>query len=501
MVKKTNAGSAQRRGTARLPLLVVLMLTGAAAVYAQKSPTSEATGGRFTTDVDNFISTTDWAGVPVTNWFSYLNIGNSKGGLDGDTPWEIGFAKKLSSLYIALSYSGKWWSGRSGFGTITDNMNGTYSGPSVNVNLETGIAAFSTSVSGGISAADKNVVSMLFGFASGGALKLKLTEDNAFRRKEGAIIVERTDNPGIQTIGFARILDGKLTPSVEWGFANPVEFGKFSIKPKATLDLKIGFDEQEVQVDGETLWASRANNQLSPTLTLDSGANTFWSANGGSLGVGIADKFTFDYKDTTVENDPAIGRDAKASNWKNVFTPYVRFTQVLDDALSVKAALDLPFSVEEGARLGFYDATVSPAASLASYVSDNDDDQKKAAAWPRLRVGAQYKFKGGKLALNAGVLVYLPALYYADATVTMENDASGNPTDVVDNVVGDYSWTWVTRDVLQELKLGASFKFTPNAMLDFWTKIDLTPGNYNLLENQITQTLLDWGGIVFSLTF
>ncbi|MDR2491073.1 MAG: hypothetical protein LBD20_06695 [Spirochaetaceae bacterium] len=485
MLQKINAGSVFRYIPARLPILAVLIMTGAAAVYAQTSPTSSATGGRFTTDVDNFISTTDWAGVPVENWFSYLNIGNSSGGLAPTGPWEIGFAKKLSKLYIGLSYSGKFWNGESGFGTITEDPLGTFTGPTVDI-TDPATVTFLTSGSG-ISASSKNVVSLLFGFENGSALKVKFTEDNGFNRKEGDIIVKKTGED--DRIGFGRVLDGSFTPSVEWGTAKPLEFGKFSIKPKATLDLKVGFNEQEVQVGGETVWANFRQNSLTPTLALDSGANTFWSSNGGSFGIGLADKVSFLYKD---EPD---GQDAKVGDWKNVLTPYARFTQVLSDSFAVKAALDVPFSIEAGGKLGFYDATVASGGSLDTSGDTTD------AGFPRLRIGTQYKFKGGKLALNAGVIVYLPALVYSDATATMEQDSDGNDTTVVEKVESEHSWEWKTKGTLQELKLGMSFKFTDNAMLDLWTNVDLAGGDGTLTDNQITNTLLGWGGIVFSLTF
>ena len=481
MLKKTNAGSVFRYRPARLPLLAVLILTGAAVVYAQTSPTSGATGGRFTTDVDNFISTTDWAGVPVENWFSYLNIGNSTGGLNAYGPWEIGFAKKLSKLYIGLSYSGKFWNGSSGFGTITDHTDGTYDGPTVDIS-DLANVTFPTS-SGGIFASSTNVVSLLFGFENGMAVKIKFTEANAFNRTEGDIIV---DDGTSQRIGFGRYLNGSFTPSVEWGTAKPLSFGKFAIKPKVTLDLQVGFNEQEVQVGGETVWADFHSNILTPTLAVDSGANTFWSSNGGSFGIGIVDKVSFRYQDV-----PG-GQDAQVGDWKNVFTPYARFTQVLGDSFTVKAALDVPFSIQAGSKLGMYDAVVT-----------NGDDPSPTnnshnASFPRIRIGAQYKFKGGKLALNAGVNVFLPALVYSDATYT--TDANGN----VETVTGDYSWKWVTKSALQELGLGASFKFTDNAMLDLRTAIALSPdatSNTGLLDNQVTKSLFNWIGLVFSLTF
>ena len=480
MFKKTNAGSVFRYRPARLPFLAVLILTGAAVVYAQTSPTNSATGGRFTTDVDNFISTTDWAGVPVENWFSYLNIGNSFNGISNGA-WEAGFAKKLSKLYIGLSYSGRFWNGESGFGTITDNLDGTFSGPTVNITDPANVA-FPIGGPNGIAANSNNVVSILLGFENGSAIKIKFTEADGFNRREGDIIV--TETGAADRIGFGRVLNGSFTPSVEWGTAKPLAFGKFSIKPKATLDLKVGFDEQEVQVDGETVWASFRQNSLTPTLAVDSGANTFWSSNGGSLGVGIADKVSFRYQDT---QDADGEWTAEVQDWKNVFTPYARFTQVLSDSFTVKAALDVPFSIQDGGKIGMYDAVVTdggiPSAATPT-------------AFPRIRMAVQYKFKGNKLALNAGVNVFLPAFVYSDAQST-DSDGDG----IADEVSGDYTFEWITRGALQDLGLGASFKFTDNAMLDLWTNVNLAPGSTNLLDNQITRTLLNWGGITFSLTF
>lgn len=487
---------------------IVALAFCAQAVYAQSdSPTKKASAGRFLTDVDRFVSVTDWADIPLQSWFSYINLSHGELGGDYNNSWEIGFAKKLKTVYLGAGFQGKFWNGSSGWGAVTDNhdtANPGFTGPTVDLSNPFGTGgdlevAYPTGMSppDGVKANADNVFNFLVGFSNGSALKFKLTEKNVFTRIEGPIVI---DDDGATRKGYARKLNGTITPAVEYGFSKDIEVGAFKVRPKAALDLAIAFNESELQDGDSTVLANFTQNTMTPLLTLDTGANSFFIWEGGSLGVGLANKIGFKYQDTTRSGTPAEseqGQDAKVSDWLEVFTPYARFTQQINPAFTVKAALDIPLSIEAGGYLGIYDAQVKDASGNNGAASLSGSDSA-GGAFPRLRLGAQYAFKDGKLAdklaLNIGVTVYLPALAYTDAHI--ERDGNGD----IDYVTENYKWTWTTKDVLQDLSLGATFKFGGHAALDFWTNITLS-GNNTLNDNQVWNSLLNWGGILFSLTY
>lgn len=520
MVNKfTETPACGRKPRVHLPVLVALLMLGAAAAYAQsESPTSLATAGQFATDVDRFVSTTDWADIPLQSWFSYINLSADKGiNNPYNTSWEFGFAKKLSTLYLGLSYQGRFWKGSTGWGAITEDIqnDGFSAGPFIDVsNILTGGITGPSSSSSGVSAngAD-NVFSFLLGFDNGQALKLKLTEKgdgtSPFTRKEGPVLVGKgsalTGATDVQK-GYYRELKETLIPSVEYGFSKPLEMGAFSLQPKVTLDLELSFNEQDLSWDNETRYADFTENSMSPTLTIDSGAAY---KIGESLGIGVVEKLNYKYTDAKARDKDGNeistsqkGEGADITAWKNVITPYIRFTQVIDPSFTVGASLDLPFSIENdtsteySGTFGFYDATKASAY--------NSFDVKQNDAFPKLRIGGQYQFKNGKLAdklaLNAGVTVYLPALLYTDATTSVDSDGK------VTEVKTESKWEWKNHqndsgdEKIQELSLGATLKIGEHGALDFWTNLSLS-GSKTFNDNQFWSTLFDWGGILFSLTY
>jgi hypothetical protein len=516
-------------------IAAVLLIICAAAANAQSdSPTKKASAGRFITDVDRFVSTTDWADIPLQSWFSYINLSADKNiANDYNKSWEIGFAKKLGSVYLGAGYQGRFWKGNTGWGEIKkDTKNGGYlsGSPYIEISPLFGDPPNPTSITWPTGATGtspnnaNNVFSFLVGFDNGSAIKLKFTEksdsQNAFTRKEGPVIVGQgtfEESKLGYYEGYYRQLSGKVTPSLEYGFSKHIDVGPFSLRPMARVDLEIAFNEKDLSWDNETKYAEFTQNSMSPMLTLDSGANNFWNWDSGALGIGLAEKLKYTYKDAEAKDkdgnpiNGTTGQDANVNEWKNVLTPYIRFTQAIDQSFTVKAALDVPFSLEAdknnsstkyGGTFGFYDAT-----EASPY--DTSFDTTKDAAFPKLRLGVQYAFKSGKLAdkllLNAGVTVYLPALLYTDATTTI--NAEGKVTEVASKS----QWEWKTHQVddgngnnedkLQELTLGATFKFGEHAALDFWTHINLQSDDNTLNNNQVWNTLFDWGGILFSLTY
>lgn len=95
---------------------IFALIMSAAALWAQEAPTSpqnEATAGRASTEVDQFMSPTDWGNVSFDKVFTYVGYAHKKSNYI-----DLGAAFKAGSIYI-----GSWYKGDLGSFTRPETTN------------------------------------------------------------------------------------------------------------------------------------------------------------------------------------------------------------------------------------------------------------------------------------------------------------------------------------------------------------------------------------------
>jgi hypothetical protein len=83
-------------------VLAMMMVFGVVFAFAQESNTSKATMGEFTTDVDNFLSSTRWKNMEMENFFAFSRFGANI----ADAKLDLGTAFKIGGLYLGMYFDG-----------------------------------------------------------------------------------------------------------------------------------------------------------------------------------------------------------------------------------------------------------------------------------------------------------------------------------------------------------------------------------------------------------
>lgn len=107
---------------AAIVLIFALGITPLAAqIDSFTSNTSMATDGLFTTDVDDFLSVTNWENVEFNNFFSAFQWeGSAKKAPSAENEFGAGFAVNTGPVYLGVGYYGRFW-GRSVNTTTKEN--------------------------------------------------------------------------------------------------------------------------------------------------------------------------------------------------------------------------------------------------------------------------------------------------------------------------------------------------------------------------------------------
>ncbi|GHV74830.1 hypothetical protein AGMMS49940_21320 [Spirochaetia bacterium] len=464
--------------------LAAFMLLGLQSVVAQDSATKQATAGRFTTDVDNFMGVNDWAGVDMQKWFGFLQVKNIDASGASTPDLEAGLAFKVKELYFGAYYKGRYSTGEIDWSLV----NGEGTGPA------TTLAGLS-SVVGTDGVDNSSSFALLVGFKNTG-IKLGITDKTWRYERPELGVSDATDD--VNGKYYFRDLQGELTPSIKWGVTTPFAMGKFAVKPNAELAVKINFDQQTLTQEGVQKYYN-ANNTVTPTLSLDSGGVDIFTGDWGILAVGIADKFAYAVRP---EADPSPATDSTSDYWFNNLAPYVTFRQSFTPAFGLKAKLNLPLGIGSSTDSGSYAIAFGNLgkADLDPY-NPPYGEYKTVGDAGYVQVGAQYAFKEGKLAdklvLNLGVQVNLP-IY------TFMNDIQ-NDTPLADDQTENKAQKWTQPAKLQAVSLGAQFKFSKYVMLDW--KVDFLGGgggdrnHATLTDNAIWDTLFSGNSLVFTAKY
>ncbi|MDR3284386.1 MAG: hypothetical protein LBS97_04305 [Treponema sp.] len=522
-------------------LLLLALVFGSA--FTQTSPSSAATGGRFLTDIDNFVSSTGYTGVTFDKWFAF-------GTLTAGGTIDFGFATRFANLYLGAYYAGNGLNGTKTDATSekTDTAYDTSNGIVTNTdttdteNGSNDVKTTSTyTVLVGVSnlafkftLADAN--SILTSVAPAG--RTTIVEAGVWDNSPAATL----DNTGLIThtptaAGAYKVgaevseynkKTGALTPTLELGFGSAITGLK--IKPKVTLAVPINYNEESAEWTDysggsatiqktEKINAGRAESYTRPSLAIDTGG---WKSPSG-ISVGLIEKFEFDiygneYADGTAKGtvtwgeqistdaaDPGIVKTQSGTIldektfWNNTLTPYLSYSTTVDK-LSLAARLDVPFSfggnTSKKTTTTVQSTTGAPTETTTDYTETKTDTFGLGASSSliRLRTGVKYQVIPGRFSVQGGVEFDLPYYAYSDVETTKDpakTTTTPAPTPATYPAAKSTTTTttkkgvWTSPTQATKPTIGWTFNFTPTVALDMQTTFDA--GDKTLLDNFVTQ--------------
>jgi hypothetical protein len=450
--------------------LTAVMLIGTQALVAQSSATLNVTNGRFTTDVDNFFHVNYWAGMEFSKWFSYLKLEDIKITSPDLLPWEAGFALKTSKAHLGFYYSGTFNTGdqlNEHVETIYyDDGSVTKDWPDVTT------AGFRTDYNG---ITHNNLYGILVGVKDMGwqitlADTLK-TLDLPQVRASADIAADGfyTGSPAVpaESEGSYRSRENSITPKLTWGMAKDITVGKYSVRPSASIALRVSFDEEEynlIDPDGEEIHIEDfSGNSLAPTIDFDTGSATLWSGDWGKISLGIYELFGLSIQ--------GAGNNSTVASWNNRLAPYAKFSFDVAPGLNLGAKLNVPI---------VFGGAPGTTEDYDGYFGIGHYDPAGYSLFPTLGIGVQYVFTSDgifgetveklrineKLRFNLGINVYLPGYEYSSEYTY--DDHVTNPTAIEITETRGHRWfrSYGTDEFLQIVSFGINFAFTPNFVID-----------------------------------
>jgi hypothetical protein len=478
---------------------------GVHAVSAQTSSTSKATNGRFSTEVDKFFSVTDWADMDISKWVGYLEVDDITGTADSTksafenlNKWQAGLGIKLDKAYLSLYYNGKFNEGTTNQGSWGIDATGSpvepvftwNAGTPASSTLMAGTVNLRDSASNGNAITHTNNIGLLLGIGAHGFKLMvddqtKITSIPKIQNATAFTSGGKTFAAG--TTGSYDGRSGKIKPTLSWGAAQDMTFGKFTTRPSASFYMTIEYNDWVVNMDDVDI-VDHSANWLTPGLVVDSGGVTIWQGGWGKLKFGVAEEIAVKIGgDGTA--DPADKDSTKSVAWENRLEPYTSFSIDFTKNLKLGAKLKAPlwFGYDNAATpKGFFGfGAKGEGATPQSWEDSPNINGRDTNYHATFGTGFQYTFTndgifGGwveKLNLdnvvtfNAGIIANLPA-YLFSSQFDSNKDAAA---DVNKNENGkeDRSYTWRagyddgTYRIVQSLSAGVRLNITKYLTLDF----------------------------------
>jgi len=437
---------------------------------AQTSATNAVTQGRFTTDVDNYMDVNDWADVELNKWLGYLKMES----IDNLSDWQGGLALKLSKLYVGFFYKGQFNSGSNFEGDITytyqDNSIASKSGQMdlANLNPVNGLwttAAMNSRIT------HSNFYSILVGMGDHG---IKFSVNDRLRTTDIPYVYTEADrviggeNIPADSEGKYWYRTGDVTPKIEWGTAKPMELGKFSAKPSASLALAVSYNNWGLDLqdsDGNVIsidnFGTATGTAITPIFGVATGDLLLWSGDWGNFYFGASDEFKLQI------NNEGNGKELP---WENKLEPFVSFSYQPSENMGLGAKLTLPVYLGWNGTTGTFIGVGAKGTGVTRPAPLADDD-----LLPVLAVGFQLKgayFESiaakysivNKLVCNFGIGVNLPSYLYSGNY--NYDDRDGDPEKVV-IAKDNYSHKWAKHSQwLQRVSGGLALYLTPKVVFD-----------------------------------
>jgi hypothetical protein len=456
------------------------------------SPQSTATEGRYRSNADDFIRPDNYSGVKFDKWFgmaSFLWDANS------DAIATVGFATKISNVYLGGFYTGNFWAGAPP-NNYTERQFPDDAVPAG------GVAGKTYNVYPAISAIPNpvNNAAVLVGVADMGFRLTYRTNFQSF--KESNIVTEDQLYKNYEAQG------GYIAPQIAWAMAkNLIEKG---IRPYATVDLVFERDYQKTEAAGGISGTNvgYSLNHFDPSLGLGLGGYHFYNKNGFRatadfdyvLTLNIYDnEYSYveddKYKTGTIKGTYSPGSNPllEKSYVSNLFTPSLAGSWSRD-RLALRFKLNFPMAV-------IYQEQNSMYLDSANKLIRNGWSESATAFTfrPDLRLAMQYKIVPDRLTLNAGARIQATTLIQRTRDRTNYNNGDEVGSEKVhDNAFGDNEGggsRFVSR-----FHLGPTFNFTENAWVEASTGVSGAFGD-GAIDVFAPGGLFSFGSILVVLKF
>jgi hypothetical protein len=445
------------------------------------SPSNTSTSGRFKTAIDDYISPQDYAGLKLNDWFGYASWATT------GQP-QLGYAKQINNIYLALYYKGTFWGGFNNFAgkeeTIPTFMGGdddkkltTYTMPAPLDNPD-------------------NSVAVMIGFADMG-IRLGFSSTYDSFKSDGDMRVES----GVSTYNHYKnyeLENGNLVPQIKWGMAK--DLIKQGIRPYLTVTLN--FHQENLKADqytapdktsGKKILYSQ--NYFQPTFAAGLGGIAFYNANGfkGSADLDYTLRLTAYSNDYSYVEDNSAGvipDDYKygtktingtwgpisASNTAlilreksyvyNSIVPSVSGSWSAENlGLKVKLRVNLDFDTTKTTDMDVIRDLATGITGGNLQKQGNDETRDTFTVTPRLDLGLQYKIIPDKLILNAGGQLRRGITYTTTTVKVYDFEGKEDGTKASNSKsTGFGTMTW-------RLYAGTMFNFTENVWIEAATGI------------------------------
>jgi len=472
------------------------------------SPTNNTTNGRFKTAIDDYISPQDYAGLKLNNWFGYASWATV-----GQQP-QLGFAKQINNIYLALYYKGTLWGGLNNFAGKEETISG-FMGGADDKKLTT------YTIPAPLDNPD-NSVAVLVGFADMGIrLGFSSTYDNF--KSDGDMRVEKNIPGSYDNYKSYELENGNLIPQIKWGMAK--DLIKQGIRPYATVTLNFHRENSKAneytapnKTSGEKILYSQ--NYIQPSFAAGLGGFAFYNDHGfkGSVDLDYTLRFTVYSNDYSYAENTSAGVNSadyiyrtktingtwgptsstnstlilrERSNIYNSIVPSVSGAWSAD-RLGLKAKLRTNFDIENTKTTDmdvWRNRGITTDGSLQKY---GDDETRDVFTFtPRLDLGLQYKIIPDKLTLNAGGRLARSIIVTTTTVKVYDIDGNEDPVKASKTKnTGFGAMTW-------RLYAGAIFNFTENVWLEAATGVQ---NGVNVFSTG-TDGLLNFTAIAVGLKF
>ena len=427
----------KRRVFLCLTAVLILSMFRAGNLAAQlESPTSMATAGRFSSDVDDFMDVNYYGDVEFKYWFGYASYAFDRQG-------HLGFASKFGPVYAGLYAGGTLFTGYASVDYVEMSHELPLSSPAdpLTPYIKKTYKTFN-SFPDVENSENENTFSVLIGVADMG---FKLSYYSDYDKFKEVDVARGNISLGGPYSWYSeyKVSNGSINPSILWGMANPILAD--GIQPYLGFGVEIykdfrrfkRFQENDPGTDYETRpeTIDHSSNFLVYEVSLGLGGYTFYTGEICSLTLDLDYGFAimsfrndYNYWDYSADTtyDPEMGTGTNPDLW--VFRTGTGFKGTYDgDFTGISAQFhtvspSFKFSLDGMGRLAlkgklamnmdFISANISEMGPRSDAVK-NDTLVKQGTdlsifavnLYPSLAIGLQYQAIPGKLTLNAGGVI------------------------------------------------------------------------------------------------
>jgi hypothetical protein len=504
-----------------------------------ESPTSKASAGRFTTDVDNVVSTGGWGDVSADKWLAFAGWDNKL--------FSLGYARKIGGLYLGAWYNGNIVAGGEETTEYTGVAYDAFGNP---IEESSGYDVATTQPW----TYTNNRLSVLLGIAKHG-IRLDVKENYLSRDIPTAASshTEATTGgvSGNNDVTEYKFLKGWTDIYAGWATSLPV--GALTIKPRANLGVMLYSDDENAVSKVNSTSPGSANYTAANTVaTAQAGKNTSFirpailagaglSGLPGGFGLDLEYAINFDIYTSSYDLYGGSGSVAGTAEWAKAsnysystttpatLTSYVAggvaieektriqhiitpaFTKSIDlgDRVKLGLKVGVPVTLGSATSGGKYTETWSTTTtantggtttvvqtSNVSYTSGESETSLFKVA-PSVSIGAQFAAIPNRLTINLGLknavsysnertvtkpvgIGYTTSKTTVDGLVTADTKTSGAPPTVAtaSTAKDTASVKETLSDLSAAISAGFTFQFSPNFLVDayFTNNAAATPG-------------------------